>query len=418
MNSAKFALFLFIVSAGIKAGAQTRHELEQKREQYNRQLEQLNREYRETVNNKKSSLKQLDLLRRQINIRGQKINSINSEVRLLNNQISADNTSIHNLQSQLDLLKKQYSAMILFAYHNRNSYNKLMFIFAAKDFNQSYSRLKYMQDFNGYLERQAKYIEGAKKDLNSKINVLDSAKNEKNDALADQVKERVTLGQQKEDESGIVAELSKHQGEIAKQQRDLRRKINRISLEIKNAIRLELARKRAAAEKAARTGVANKPTKKVNDRPSDFAVLTAAPEDAKLSSNFVGNKGHLPWPVANGVITVHMGMYKIESIRTESDGIAIKTIENAPVRAIFEGRVEMIRNILGTYTVVVGHGAYLTAYSNLKTVNVMRGQKLSTGQLIGIAAHEETSGGPAVLFSIYKGTEPVGPEAWLTRQRK
>src|SRR5258708_32043822 len=125
----KFLKIVFLVFAAffaVRVHAQTSEELKQKRDRYNQELQELNREYEETANNKKSSLKQLSLLKAQINIREDKINSINSEVRLLDNQISESTSTVHNLQSQLDQLKKQYAAMILFAYHNRNSYNKLM----------------------------------------------------------------------------------------------------------------------------------------------------------------------------------------------------------------------------------------------------------------------------------------------------
>src|SRR5579863_7253500 len=203
MKFFKTVLFLFVFLIAVKAHAQTSDELKQKRDRYNQELQELNREYEQTANNKKSSLKQLNNLRQQINIREQKINSINSEVRLLDNQISESNTTVHNLQSQLDQLKKEYAAMILFAYHNQSSYNKLMFIFASKDFNQAYKRLKYLQEFAGYRERQAQYIEETENDLHVKINQLDNSKKQKNEILADQIKEKVTLGRQKKDEARV-----------------------------------------------------------------------------------------------------------------------------------------------------------------------------------------------------------------------
>ena len=66
--------------------------------------------------------------------------------------------------------------MVLFAYHNQSAYNKLMFIFAAKDFNQAYKRLKYLQQFGAYRERQADHITGTEKDLNDKTAQLDKNK--------------------------------------------------------------------------------------------------------------------------------------------------------------------------------------------------------------------------------------------------
>src|SRR5947199_282582 len=83
------------------------------------------------------------------------------------------------INDQLDQLKKEYASMVLFAYRNKSAYNKLMFIFAAKDFNQAYKRLKYLQQFATYRERQASYIEDTQHNLHVKINELDKTKEEK-----------------------------------------------------------------------------------------------------------------------------------------------------------------------------------------------------------------------------------------------
>lgn len=422
---------MFAVFFAVRVHAQSSDELKKRRDRYNQELEELNREYEETANNKKSSLKQLSLLKAQINIREDKINSINSEVRLLDNQISESTSTVHNLQSQLDQLKKQYAAMILFAYHNRNSYNKLMFIFAAKDFNQSYKRLKYLQEFAGYREQQAQYIEGTEKDLHVKINELDNTKKVKSNILVDQIKEKVTLGKQKKDEARVVADLSKQQGQLKEQQRDIQRKIAKTNQEIRDAIRREVAEQRRKAEEAARAASAAnaanaanpgsktvKPTRErtITSTSTTSEVLNALPENAKLSSDFLDNRGHLPWPVANGIPIRWMGAYTIEGIRTECDGVEIKTNGGAPVRVVFEGKVASINNVYGTYTVIVIHGEYFTAYSNLKSVSVSTGQKLNTKQMVGTVATDPTNGDSIVQFSLYKGTNPVNPKMWLEPQ--
>jgi murein hydrolase activator len=426
MKFLKLILFLFIFLIAAVAHAQTSDELKKKREKYNEELEQLNREYEETANNKRSSLKQLSLLKEQINIREDKINSINSEVRLLDNQISESTSTVHNLQSQLDQLKKEYAAMILFAYHNRSSYNKLMFIFAAKDFNQSYKRMKYLQEFAGYRERQAQYIEGTEKELHVKINELDNTKKAKNNILVDQIKEKVTLGKQKKDEAKVVDDLSKQQGQLKEQQRDLQKKIAKTTQEINSAIRREIAEARRKAEEAARAAnaanaanpsanknVTTKKEKPITSSSTTSEVLRSTPEGARISDDFLGNKGHLTWPVVNGIVTREMGKSKIEGIVTESDGIEIKTNAGAPVRSVFEGKIASINNVYGTYTVIIIHGEYFTAYSNLKSVSVSTGQKVTAKQMIGTVAADPSTGEYNVDFSLYKGTNPVNPRSWL-----
>ncbi len=409
------------VFVAVNVHAQSSDELKRRRDKYNEELEKLNREYEQTANDKRSTLKQLSLLKAQINLREEKINTINSEVRLLDNQISESNNTVHSLQNQLDQLRKEYAAMILFAYRNQSSYNKLMFIFAAKDFNQSYKRLKYLQQFGAYRERQAQYIMGTEKDLHIKINELDNTKKQKNTLLSDQVKEKTTLGKQKNDQAEVVSLLSRQQGELKQQQRDLQRKIARTNQEINAAIRREIEEQRRKAEAAAKAAAAaagdNKnvttPKKAITKNSTTSEVLNATPESAKLSNDFLGNKGSLPWPVTNGVVVQGFGAYYTEGIKSENNGIDIKTNPNAPVRAVFDGKVAAVKNVYGTYMVVIIHGEYFTAYSNLKSVSVSEGQKVSTKQNIGTAATESATGIPKVSFQLWKGSTPVNPKIWL-----
>ncbi len=425
MKFFKILFFLFGVFIAVNIHAQSSDELRRRRERETQELERLNREYEGISKNKKTTLKQLSLLRAQINLREEKINGINSEIRNLDSQISENTNTVHSLQNQLTQLKKEYAAMILFAYHNQSSYNKLMFIFAAKDFNQSYRRLKYLQQFGTYRERQAHYIEGTEKDLHVKINQLDNTKKEKKTILVDQVKEKMTLGKQKKDEVKVIATLSKQQGQLLQQQKELQRKIARTNQEISAAIRREIAEARRRAEeeaaRAAKTGnVGNKggvnARKPITKNSTTSEVLNATPEAAKLSSDFLGNKGRLPWPVTNGVPIQEFGRHTEQGIVSENNGIDIKTNENAPVRAVFEGKVKTVRNVYGTLIVIIVHGEYFTVYSNLKSVNVSVGQKVSTMQNIGVAGVETTTGITQIGFQLYKGGSAINPKPWLASE--
>src|SRR6202012_512001 len=349
-------------------------------------LDQLNHEYQETANNKKSTLQQLNLLKKQITIREQKIDNINSEVRNLDNQISESNNSVHSLQSQLDQLKKEYAAMVLFTYRNQSAYNKLMFIFAAKDFNQAYKRLKYLQQIGTYRERQANYIQETQTELHVKINELDKNKKEKNNLLADQEKEKKTLGDEKNVQVKVVADLSQHEGKLLQQQKNIQKKILAKNREIKLTIQKEMeearrkaeeearARAAAAAAAAAKARAENKDApaapkvRTITKNSSNSEVLNATPEAAKLSSDFLENRGSLPWPVTNGVVKQGFGIYYDETnIKNESFGWDIKTNAGASVRAVFQGEVSRVKDVYGTFLVVIKHGEYFTAYSNLRS---------------------------------------------------
>lgn len=416
-------LFTFLV-----VHAQSSTELKRQREELTRQLNQLNHEYDQTVSNKRTGLKQLRLLRQQINLRQEKINNINSEIRNLDNEISENSNNIHNLQNQLQQLKKQYAAMVLFTYHNRSSYNKLMFIFAAKDFNQAYKRLKYLQQIGAYRERQANYIQQTQQELQTKISNLDKSKKEKSGLLADQEKEKQTLGKERSTQVKVVADLSKHEGLLRRQEEEVRRKIVRTNRAIAAAIRREIeeARRKAEEEEKRRARLAAASAKTANkevavNKPKEPAksmtaseALNATPEAARLSSNFLGNRGQLPWPVSHGNLVQGFGLYYDDAgIKNESYGWDIRTASDAVVRAVFQGTVKTIQNISGTYLIVVQHGEYFTAYSNLRSYMVKVGESVATRQSLGTVATDSSTGQAIVSFALYKGSTPVDPKIWL-----
>jgi len=427
MKFLKILFFLICVLAVFKVHAQSSSELKHQRDILTQQLDQLNHEYEETANSKKANLKQLTILKQKIDLREQEINNINSEVRNLDNQISESNNFVHNLQNQLDQLKKEYAAMVLFTYRNQSAYNKLMFIFAAKDFNQAYKRLKYLQQIGTYRERQANYIQETQVELHVKINELDKNKKEKSTLLLDQEKEKETLGKEKNTQAQVVADLSKHEGQLKQQQQDVQRKIAKTNKEINAAIRREIEEARRKAEEeakveeksaAAKAKAENKdivaPKTKITKNSTTSEILNATPEAARLSNDFLDNRGALPWPVTNGNVVQGFGQYlDNEGIKNESLGWDIRTNTGASVRAIFQGTVKSIINISGTFLVVIQHGEYFTAYSNLRSYDVKQGQKVGTKEIIGTVATDSSTGEAIVSFSLYKGKTPVNPKIWL-----
>lgn len=433
MKFLRTVFFFVLALTAVNAFAQSSAELKRRRDKLNEELEQLNNEYQETAKNKKTTLKQLNILKAQISLREDKINTLNSEVRLLGNQINENTNNVHSLQSQLDQLKKEYAAMIVFAYHNQSAYNKLMFVFASQDFNQAYKRLTYLQQFGTYRQRQAESIQGTQKELKVKINELDRTKDQQSTLLKDQEKEKQTLGQEKNSQLAVISDLSKHQGELKQQLKDAQQQKAKIESQIRVAIRREVeearrkaeaearaAAARAAAERAranaANPGSAPKEAAAPAKASTNSELLNATPEFAKLSNDFLGNKGRLPWPVANGVITQEFGLTYIEGIKTDNPGIDIRTNSGATVRAIFSGEVTSVNNISGTYLVVVRHGEYFTAYANLKSVSVSKGDKIGIKQNLGTVATDGATGETQVHFELYKGQNAVNPKLWLATQ--
>lgn len=412
MNALKIIFFLFAFCFTAEVFAQSSAELRRQKEALTREIESLNRSLNQTANNKNLSLKEIRALNAQIRLRERKINVINSEVKLLDNQISENTNTVRSLQSQLVKLKKEYAAMVLFAFRNQSSYSKLMFIFAAQDFNQAYKRLKYLQQFSEYRKKQARYIEGTQNDLNHKITELDKDKKEKNNLLNDQQKERKTLAVQKNSKSKVLSTLTNQEKKLKQELTQKQRESARLNRAIQNAINREIEEARKRAEAEAKAG--NKDGSPSRNIASGSSILAATPESAKLSSDFLGSRGSLPWPVTNGMIIEDFGNHTIgRNVTVENNGVDIKTAPGSPVRAVFGGEVAAVQNISGSYAVLIRHGEYFTVYSNLKSVSVSRGQKVTLKQNIGVVITDPVDGTTEVHFEVRKGATPMNPAGWL-----
>ena len=435
MQRFRFITFFVLVLTVQLAYGQSSSELKKRKDVINSEIESLKKTRSNVDKNKKLTLTQINLLDAQIKLREEKIGTINSEIKMLDKKISTNTFEVRSLQSDLSRLKKEYAKMILFAYRNQGSYDKLMFIFAAADFNQAYMRLKYIQQVGRFRKSQAKYIETTQINLNNQNSILDKNKKEKSHLLTDQLTEKETLGKDKDQQSIIISNLTNQQKTLQQQLFKKQKEATSLNNAIQAAIRKEiLAEQRKAAERAriaekarlAKLAAAKasakpttktpasttppKPPAKVN---SGSSVLASSPEDAKLSSSFMGNRGRLQKP-ATGIIIQGFGQYKYKSnVTLFNPGMNIKTATGAPVYAVFEGQVSKVFMVLNNYAIMIRHGEYFTIYSKLKSVTVSAGQKVSTRQAIGTVANDPSEGISEMQFQIWKGSNPVDPSGWV-----
>ena len=144
------------------------------------------------------------------------------------------------------------------------------------------------------------------------------------------------------------------------------------------------------------------------------------PEALKLSNSFAANKGKLPWPVLEGVITDRFGQHPhpvLNGIVINNNGIDISTTKGALARAIFEGEVSSVAIIPGEGKVVmIRHGEYLSVYSYMTEVYVNKGDKVTTKQHLGVLVNESGASKTDVHLEIWKGMTKLNPEYWIFRK--
>jgi murein hydrolase activator len=404
-NSFLFYILLmcfFVGTLPSHAQRQSKKDLENKKKQIQKEIDYTNELLAETKKKKKHSLTELVALNKKISQREELIANINSQIYLLDQQIKENNEAIKGLQNDLTRLKAEYAKMIYYAYKNQDAYNRLVFIFASKDFEQAYMRLKYLQQYSDYRHRQAEKITHTRKSLNEKVQDLEAKKSDKRVLLTGEESEKKNLTSEKGEKEQVFTQLQEQESKLKKDLEKKKKDANNLQQAIQRAIQKEL-------EKAQHDAAAdNKP------KPQKL-ILT--PESQQLSNSFASNKAKLPWPVVKGIISEHFGVHPhplMPDIDINNNGIDITTNSGSLARAVFNGEVTAVGNMpaAGQF-VIIRHGEFLTIYANLKDVYVKIGDKVTTKQNIGSITYDEEDNKTVLQFQLWKGQTKLDPETWI-----
>jgi septal ring factor EnvC (AmiA/AmiB activator) len=400
------SIFFLIIALGIlsmESYAQTKADLERKRRQKEQEIQYTKKLIQETAQKQKESIQYLDVLDNQIKNRETLINTIGKEIRYLNELIQENTDNIKSLSKDLENLKKEYASMVVFAYKNRNTYNKIGFVFSAESFNQSFKRLKLIQNYSDYRKRQMDLINKTKNTIETKTRQLNRQRIEKMSLLSKENQEKMGLLTDKEEQTQLYEKLRKQEKDLRKQLKEKERIANELNKAIERLINSEIAK-------------VNKENKKVT-KDNKTVVLAPTPEVMKLSRDFMNNKQNLPWPVEKGFISETFGKHEyasLEGVYVYNNGVNIRTNKNATARALFNGDITNIINIPGSnYTVLIKHGEYFTVYSNLQEVTVKVGEKVKTKQSLGVVFYNEKTGIAEIHLEIWKNFEKLDPSQWL-----
>jgi len=145
-----------------------------------------------------------------------------------------------------------------------------------------------------------------------------------------------------------------------------------------------------------------------------YSPVESTPIGLEESINFESRRGSLPWPVNSGVVSIAFGPYEIPGthIQGNSEGITISLPVGASVKSVADGEVSAVFDINGQQAVVVRHGKYFTAYSNLNSIKIARGAQVHAGTVLG-AADKGQDGDGQVVFMVSNGNGYLNPESWL-----
>ena len=414
LRLSRVLIFLFSTFLYLTAFPQSKEDLKKQKLELEKEINYTTELLNKTKSNKNKSLDYLKVLESQIKSKEQLLITLNIEISLLSKQIKKterlvlkNKESIVNEEKSLENLKDEYAKMIYAAYKQKDSRNNLIFIISSSDFNQAYKRVIYLKQYSAFRKSQALKITESqiklrknKEKLAQQKDMLIEESATKKLLISNKKNELESVNSIKDEKQQLIEKLRNKEGIFKKQLQDKQKKAKELDDKLRKIIEEEIRKAREEAKK--RNG---------NDN------FSLTPEALALSSEFVSNKGRLPWPLEKGVIISKYGKQKHSvffGVETFNNGIDIATDKNTSVRVIFDGIVSRIFFIKGEgKAVLINHGEYFSVYSGLKKVSVKTGDKLLSKEKIGVVITNEQENKTELHFEIWKGYDKHDPSNWL-----
>jgi murein hydrolase activator len=396
-------LLMALMGPFLMAQTSEQKALEEKREQLQTEIREINRLLFAEKKEKGTVLDQMEALDKKITVRQQLIRVTNQQANLLNRQINTNIRNIAKLKQELLETKEAYASMIQKSYQNKSKQNRLMFLLSSESFVQAFKRLQYMKQYTEHRKEQGAEIVAKTEELTRLNSDLNEERKVKEVLLAQNRKAKDALFTEIQDQKALLGTIRKNEDRYAQAIAAKKREARKIDEQIEKLIRSAIA-------------ASNKSSGAKSTSSSTFALT---PEATLVAKNFSANKGKLIWPVEKGIKSQGFGIYAdavYPGIKHESNGVIIATDPGAKARAIFEGEVIAILSVPGgNKGVQIKHGNYISTYYNLSELYVKKGDKVAVKEELGIVYTNRSNGQTRLKFYLYQNTSKLNPEEWVYR---
>jgi septal ring factor EnvC (AmiA/AmiB activator) len=385
-------IYILFISCYTTISGQTKAEIEEQRRKTLEEIEYVDNLLSSTSKEKSESISALRILGNKLSLRESVIKGMNEEIEMLEERIDLNRTAIELMEEDLRLLRQEYTNAIINSYKSKKLNPEIVYILSARDFNQGYKRIKYLQQVSKIRRNESEIISEIIEEIEKSKTKLENDLQRISDIRQKEMKQKNLLQGEQSRKQRMLKNLTVKEKQLQKELEEKKR--------IAQKLEKELARIIAEERKKAST-------------------TSLTPEQKLVGENFLDNKGKLPWPVERGIITNHFGKHQhpvLKYLTEDNIGIEITSSGKSEARSIFKGEVTAVSAIPGSnMTVIVRHGNYLTVYSNLINLRVKKGDKVETKAILGEVFMDPGSGNTCTLkFMIFEG-KYLDPEQWIAK---
>ena len=162
-----FGLILFFCFC--QGFSQSLADLNAQREKTQADIAYVDQLLKSTSSQRSESIHSLNIVNSRLRLRESILTNIQEEVELLSYRIDLNETSIMLMEKDLENLIKDYEKAILHAQKSSKSQPDFVYIFSARDLNQGYKRMRYLQQVARYRRKEAELIFSIKTEVERNI---------------------------------------------------------------------------------------------------------------------------------------------------------------------------------------------------------------------------------------------------------
>ncbi|MBL0309560.1 MAG: peptidoglycan DD-metalloendopeptidase family protein [Bacteroidetes bacterium] len=409
-----FSLISF-VHADAQSTQKKKVQLQSQMKKLQEEIKLINADMKRTSAKKVKSLSEIQALQAKIRSREKLIQNLGGQINEMDEEINLMESELVEKATEVEKMKQDYAEMLRKSYENITLQNQVVFLLSSATFYEAARRYNYLLRIADYRRGQAKELQLAIEDLQSRHDTLALSKEEKQTILGQQTHQKVRMEQEKQEKDQAVVMLQEKEKTLRKRIEQKNKAAQALNNKIQKIIEEEirLARKKAEDEEKRRR---EQDAKKgiVRKAPT---LITLTPEEQELSKGFSNNRGKLPWPVLKGYVISSFGKHEhavLKGVMVENNGIDIKTERGAEARALFGGTVVSVFYLPTTQNcIIIKHGEYFTVYSNIETVSVKPNQTVDIKQSLGKLYTDSSEDVTKVHLEIWKGKDKLDPDVWL-----
>ena len=391
VSGKSFLTLVFIALTVSVFGQKDRTELEAQRKALESQIKSTTEILQKTQKSKTKTVNQLKALNAQIRQRQELLESINRELKQVDQETAVQERNKTEAELAIRELESRLTNALQTAYVRSQLQPTWIFILSAQSIGQALARWVYLRQYKSYILHQMQSLARKKEKHLTLIHQLEENRKAKTLLFHSEEEHKKEIQAEQKTQQSLVNDLGKEEKKLKSQLASTTEKKKKLDDEIARLIREEGIKMTSSG-------------------------LSAAPETKALNEQFSANKGKLPWPVSRGLITDKFGEHPhpvLKGIMVQNNGIDIQAEEKAAVKSLFGGTVASVTKIPGyDYMVMVRHGLYFTVYSKVMSVNVKKGDTVTTGQVLGYLGTED----PELHLEIWQDKTKLNPESWLARK--